>query len=227
MERMEDFFTARVETYDEHMLTNIHGIEEAYERMAALLPENAAFLLDLGCGTGLELAPIFARFPNLQVTGVDLTQAMLDKLTQKYPSRHIELICGGYFAVDFGMHRFDAAVSFQTLHHFTHDEKRILYRKIRRALRPGGVYVEVDYIVGTQTEEDAGFAARDQFMRDHFGNEHSVDPRAYHIDVPCTVNNLERLLAEASFESVRRDKVWENMAILVARTQGFEENAEG
>ena len=217
MERMEDFFAARVESYDEHMLTNVQGIEEAYERMAALLPENTVSLLDLGCGTGLELASIFSRFPNLQLIGIDLTQAMLDKLTQKYSSRHITLVCGDYFTVDFGARRFDAAVSFQTMHHFTHEEKRNLYRKIRRAIHPGGVYVEADYVAGTQAEEDAGFAAREQFIREHFGNNRAVDPRAYHIDVPCTVENVERLLTEAGFVSVRRDKVWENMAILVAR----------
>jgi len=216
LERMEDFFAARVDLYEEHMMTNVRGIAEAYQRMADLLPENAATLLDLGCGTGLELAPIFAKLPNLHVTGVDMTRAMLDKLAQKHPSRKMSLICGDYFTIDLGARRFDAAVSFQTLHHLSHDEKRSLYQKIRRSLRKGGIYVEADYVVGTQVEEDEGFAARERFLRDHLGNESAVDAKAYHIDVPCTADNLARLLREAGFLRVRQDRAWENMAILVA-----------
>lgn len=63
---------------------------------------------------------IFKRFPALRVTGVDLTQAMLDKLRQKHPEKQLTLICGDYFKLDFGAEAFDAAVSFQTMHHFTH-----------------------------------------------------------------------------------------------------------
>ena len=59
MERMDDFFTARVDGYDEHMLTNVEGCKEAYVEMAKLLPQNCNTLLDLGCGTGLELDEIF------------------------------------------------------------------------------------------------------------------------------------------------------------------------
>ncbi|WP_404989166.1 hypothetical protein [Clostridium culturomicium] len=32
MEKMSDFFTARVEGYDEHMLTNVEGCKEAYKK---------------------------------------------------------------------------------------------------------------------------------------------------------------------------------------------------
>ena len=51
--------------------------------MAALLPEGCGPLLDLGCGTGLELDRVFARWPELAVTGVDLCAAMLEKLREK------------------------------------------------------------------------------------------------------------------------------------------------
>lgn len=120
MEKMEAFFQKRVEEYDSHMLTEVVGCREGYRKMAQLLPAQTRTLLDLGCGTGLELDEIFKRFPALRVTGVDLTQAMLDKLRQKHPEKQLTLICGDYFKLDFGAEAFDAAVSFQTMHHFTH-----------------------------------------------------------------------------------------------------------
>ena len=130
MERMDDFFTARVDGYDEHMLTNVEGCKEAYVEMAKLLPQNCNTLLDLGCGTGLELDEIFKVLPNIKVTGIDLTQAMLDKLSEKHPDKHLTLICGSYFDEEFGIANFDCAVSFQTMHHFSHEAKIELYKKI-------------------------------------------------------------------------------------------------
>lgn len=212
IERMDEFFTARIDFYDAHMLTNIEGINEAYARVAALLPENASSLLDLGCGTGLELTAIFDRFYGVQVTGIDITRAMLDRLIRKFPGKSLHLICGDYFTVDLGQRRFDAALSFQSLHHFTHNEKRSLYRRILRALRPGGMYIEADYIVKTQAEEDAGFARCTALL-----GEDCKNMKAYHIDVPCTVQTQVALLIEAGFDEVVQDRVWENMAIIVAK----------
>ena len=75
MEEMSVFFTRRVEGYDEHMLQNVAGCAEGYELLAQNLPENAEDVLDLGCGTGLELDAMLAKRPELRVTGIDLTQA--------------------------------------------------------------------------------------------------------------------------------------------------------
>ncbi len=55
MEAMRDFFAARVREYDAHMLQNVEGMAAAYEKAAACLPADTENLLDLGCGTGLEL----------------------------------------------------------------------------------------------------------------------------------------------------------------------------
>ena len=51
LEAMSDFFTARLDSYEAHMA---HWRED-YRRFASLFPENARDVLDLGCGTGLEL----------------------------------------------------------------------------------------------------------------------------------------------------------------------------
>ncbi|MDL2319028.1 methyltransferase domain-containing protein [Eubacteriales bacterium OttesenSCG-928-A19] len=215
MERIEEmraFFAARVDGYDDHMLTNIRGIAEGYARMADLLPDGARSLLDLGCGTGLELEPIFARFPALRVTGIDLTQEMLDALRAKCAGRDLDLICGSYFDVDLGETRHDAAISFETLHHFTYREKLGLYRRVRRALRPRGVYIEADYMVDTQAEEDALFAARDRMV-----SESAEDAAFWHIDVPMTVDNQERALREAGFATVER--VWRCEGTVLLRAE--------
>ena len=51
MESMSEFFAARVEGYDAHMLEEVEGCREGYEKMAQLAPEGIEKVLDLGCGT--------------------------------------------------------------------------------------------------------------------------------------------------------------------------------
>ena len=83
LEEMSAFFTARVDDYDRHMLEEVNGCREGYERMARLVPSGAKDVLDLGCGTGLELDALFKIRDGFHVTGIDLTQAMLDALRKK------------------------------------------------------------------------------------------------------------------------------------------------
>lgn len=76
LETMDDFFTLRIDEYENHMLT-IEGVAAGYIKMVQVLPDGINKLLDLVCGTGLELDEIFKRFPSLSVTGIDLTAKML------------------------------------------------------------------------------------------------------------------------------------------------------
>jgi cyclopropane fatty-acyl-phospholipid synthase-like methyltransferase len=140
IEKMSDFFTARVDGYDEHMIKEVRGCKEGYIKMAELLPKETVELLDLGCGTGLELDEIFRTIPFINVTGIDLTQAMLDKLKQKHPDKNLSLINTSYFDYDFGISKYDAAVSFQTLHHFSHEGKLKLYIRVFNVLKTNGRY---------------------------------------------------------------------------------------
>lgn len=213
LERMEDFFAARVDMYDEHMLCEVEGCREGYQRLAALLGADVETLLDLGCGTGLELDAIFARLPNVRVTGVDLTKAMLDRLLQKHPDKRLELICKSYLDVDFGAARFDAAVSFQTLHHLTRAEKAGLYLSVFAALKPGAIYAECDYMVLEQAEEDF-YRAENRRLR---AKRQIPEGAFYHYDTPCTVDAQIELLQGAGFAPVRL--VWreENTTLLCAQ----------
>ena len=102
LEKMSDFFEARLDGYDAHMMTNIESAAEFYPFTASMLPttENCV-ILDLGCGTGLELEYYLAQNPSARITGIDLSQGMLDALQKKFCDRNINLICGSYFDVPF------------------------------------------------------------------------------------------------------------------------------
>ena len=215
MEKMTDFFAKRVNGYDEHMLNNVKGCKEAYGKMAELIPEGVKELLDLGCGTGLELEKIFRLYPDIAVTGIDITEEMLDKLREKYKDKQITLIKGDYFKTDIGKNCFDAAVSFQTMHHFNHEMKTGLYKKIYESLRNGGYYIECDYMVETQEEEEHWFEENARIRKEL----NIAEDAFYHYDTPCTIQNQISMLSQAGFSYVEKVFRIENTTIITARKE--------
>jgi len=212
LEKMSDFFAARVAQYENHMLNNVVGCKEGYLKMAELLPRTVSNLLDLGCGTGLELDEIFKTHPNIKVTGVDLTKEMLDVLKQKHPSKDLTLIHASYFDYDFGVERFDAVISFQTMHHYSHEQKIKLYSRVYSTLKPGGRYIECDYMVIDQKDEDFYCKENERIRKE----QNIPDSEFYHYDTPCTIDNQLKMLSIAKFEHV--EMVWrkENTTLIVA-----------
>ncbi len=212
MEKMIDFFSSRVDIYDEHMLANVEGCKEGYIKLSQLIPKQCKNILDLGCGTGLELYEVFKLFPNVSVTGIDLTPAMLEKLEQKYLDKSVNLICGDYFKVDLGKEQYDCAISFQTMHHFPKDKKSLLYKKIFNAIKKDGLYIECDYMV-TNVEEENLYLKESELARKEMNNS---EEEFYHYDIPCTIDNQILLLKNAGFLNVESKFRQGNTTIIVA-----------
>ena len=205
LEKMCDFFEARLDGYDTHMLTNIESAREFYPFTAQQLPtsENCR-ILDLGCGTGLELEAYYPRNPSAKVTGIDLSPGMLTALNKKFAIKEIALICSSYFDVPFGVSLYDAAVSVESLHHFTKEEKVPLYTKLHRALKDNGYFILTDY-----------FSLSDEEERMHRQNlialkaeQGITDDAFYHYDTPLTVKHETEALIEAGFSSVQVLQNW-------------------
>mgnify|MGYP002545433528 FL=1 len=203
LEKMNDFFAKRIDGYETQMLENVEGCKEGYKKLAELIPDSCKKLLDLGCGTGLELHEIFKKIPDLEVTGIDLTKEMLDKLKSNFPDKNINLILGSYFDVPFGEKAFDIVISFQTMHHFTHESKVSLYKKIRKALKPSGMYIECDYVAKDQTEENNLFSELNRIRKE----QNIKDDEFVHFDTPCTVDNQIEMFERAGFKEIA--KVWQ------------------
>lgn len=215
LEEMSSFFNNRVNDYEEHMLKNVDGADKYYIKTAKLIPSGSELkLLDLGCGTGLELDEIFKNNPTVKVTGVDMAKDMLEKLRQKHSDKldQINLINDNYFNYDMGEGIYDVALSVETLHHFTHKEKIDLYIKILKSLKETGFYIETDYVASNQEEEDYYFNENKRIR-----SELGITKGFYHYDTPCTADNQIQMLYNAGFKSV--EKVWQhkNTVILLAK----------
>lgn len=211
LEEMDGFFAAIIDGYEEHMAV----WEKAYQRFAECLPEGCDEILDLGCGTGLELDEIWKRNPHVAVTGIDLCQTMLDKLQEKHEDKQLNCICADYFQHDLGEDAWDAVISFESLHHFLPGKKKELYQKIYHALKYGGVFLLGDYIACCEEEEELlQNVCFEKRKKAQIPEEQFV-----HFDIPLTLEHELELLKEVGFQAITVADSIAGATILEARKE--------
>lgn len=213
LEEMSSFFDQRADTYDNHMLNEL-DLEVFYSEIAKCIPLGRENIrgLDLGCGTGLEIERVFEVYPDVHVTGVDLSQKMLDIFKNKFigKEKQLNLICNSYFNVEFGKESFDFVLSTYSLHHFRAELKLELYKKTFDWLKDDGVYIEGDYTVKSK-EKEIFYLAEVNRIRE----ENGYSEEFYHYDTPLSIQTQIDLFREAGFGKVTLQKEWENTSIFV------------
>ena len=211
LKEMSAFFDTVADSYDSHMLNDLE-LDVFYEAIDNCFDKPVKRLLDLGCGTGLELERLYKRFPDMYVTGIDMSGEMLKRLAQKYPGKNLRLIQGSYFDVDFGGD-YDYVLSTYSLHHFSEEMKLSLYKKVYIAMQPGGVFVFGDYTVAT-TERMKELAAENYKRR---REQNIPEGEFYHFDTPFTPEVEIKLMKAAGFTSPEIIRQWDRTSIIVAR----------
>lgn len=215
-EEMSLFFDIRANGYDKHMKENIKFFDELYKLISKPITETKSeiSILDLGCGTGLEVQSILDRCPNAFITGIDVSEKMLSELARKYEKylNQIKLIKDSYLSIVLPENTYDYAVSVMTMHHLLYDIKQKTYEKIRKSLKIGGIYIEGDYIVSPEKEK--------QFLTEYhkiIRTSQTYENGKYHIDIPFSIETQTTILLEAGFSEV--EIIWhkEEAAIIVAK----------
>lgn len=213
LEKMGEFFDNRLEGYEEHQLNCIESAKEFYPYTAEQLPMfPESQVLDLGCGTGLELGEYFNRNPNAAVTGIDLASGMLKFLKTKFSDKQLTLINNSYFNVPLGEEVYDAAVSVESLHHFTLNQKMPLYKKLHEALKEKGYFILTDYMIENVKEEQENFHELARLKE----KAEICDDDFYHYDTPLTREHETEALLSGGFSKVEFVNKWGNTAMLKA-----------
>ena len=210
IEEMTDFFSKRIDDYDHVHLS--HWAEE-YAHIADYFDTPLETLLDLGCGTGLELTSIYQKFPSVKITGIDLSEDMMDRLRVKYADKDINLILADYFAYPLEAEKYDAALSFETLHHFKYLKKQKIYEKLFKTIKRGGYYIECDYIACC-LEEETICLEQYEFKRKE---NHISDDVFVHIDIPLTLEHQIQLMRNAGFREVH--VLYENKGTAIIKAE--------
>jgi tRNA (cmo5U34)-methyltransferase len=128
--------------YDSRIRTFIPHYEEMLDVAAAAVPPRARTIADLGVGTGALSARCLRTAPAARTVGIDVDPDILALAGRRLGTR-ATFHTGSFLRAP--LPHSDAVVASFALHHVrTRAAKRSLYRRIRVALRPGGLFVSVD-----------------------------------------------------------------------------------
>ena len=122
--------------------------------LVALVAESrtdGARLLDLGVGSGRVEEALFERLPDIQIVGIDHSEAMLEQARERHRKRtNLHLISREFESLesldDTGILAppFEFVICVQALHEVADDVKRAVFDFVRRRIAPRGLFLVLD-----------------------------------------------------------------------------------
>lgn len=198
LEKMNDFFDKRIESYDDHMKGCIEDFDGFYQQIVSDIDTDRTLnILVLGCGTGAEVSYLLKNTNKFKITCYDLSAEMLKAFEDKFSGLiEMNLKQESYFNIK-DADTYDFVIAVMTMHHWTYDEKLEMYQKIFRALKDKGVYIEGDYYVTLEDES--------RYLKEREEKLEGVDPNEYyHIDIPFHHTTQRKLLEQVGFKGFER-----------------------
>ena len=144
---VERVFSQTAATYDTDRAKLIPGYVDFYATALGLIPRDAGRILDLGAGTGLFSALVRERFPNAHLHLIDNSPEMLVRAEARMTGdRRYASQLGDYTTCEWA-EEYDCIVSALSIHHLEDGAKQTLFKRVRKHLKPGGVFVNADQIL--------------------------------------------------------------------------------
>lgn len=149
---IQQAFNAAAADYDQLRRILIPCFDDFYTTAVEVIPcDRTAPLkvLDLGAGTGLYSGMVQAVFPNAEITLLDLADEMLEKAKKRFSQmgKSPNIVIGDYIESDW-QGSYDLVISGLSIHHLSNPDKQCLYQRIYQALKPGGMFVNADQVLG-------------------------------------------------------------------------------
>lgn len=111
-----------------------------HEYLLAHVPERCGQVLEIGCGTGSFARMLAVRAE--RVVAIDLSPQMIRLARERSESHaHIDFVEGDVMSWQFSEGQFDCVATLTTLHHLPTEAA---LTKVRKILKPGGVFVCLD-----------------------------------------------------------------------------------
>jgi tRNA (cmo5U34)-methyltransferase len=208
----------RLSEYDKRIRTFIPRYEEMLDETAHAIDPHAKAIVDLGIGTGALAARCLQQAPSARVTGIDADADIL-ALARRRLGESARLVTGDFVRAD--LPRTDAVVASFALHHVrTRNAKLRVFRRVRAALRPRGVFLSADCHPSGVT---ARWARQRAAWLAHLRRSYSARESAKLLDawrgedVYVPLDAECELLQRAGFRNV--DVVWRREAFAVIACQ--------
>jgi ubiquinone/menaquinone biosynthesis C-methylase UbiE len=181
-------------------------------------------ILDIGCGPGDWVLAVAAAYPDIQVTGIDVSKTVLDEAasharTRGYENAHFRAM-DATLPLDFDNASFDL-VNARTIVGFMNPGLWTqLLAEIRRILRPGGVFRITEFSEGLTNSAAAG-TFWGLYSKALSVTGRSFDPDGRHIGI---INQLPKLLRDAGFKVVQMKAHAIEHSAGTARREGWYKN---
>jgi len=154
-------FDSAAHNYDQARKQLIPCFDEFYKTALELIPFDAAEkfnVLDIGAGTGLFSSLVSKRYPYAEFVLYDLSDKMLDQAKNRFAGSGVKV---EYEIKNYSIEKidikFDLIISALSIHHLTGAEKKSLFKKLFLALKPEGMFVNADQVLGETPYEEATY----------------------------------------------------------------------
>ena len=158
-----------------------------------------ANVLDVGCGTGEMLKRIAAKFPDVRLYGLDLSENMLRTAKEKLGD-DADLTIGDAEALPFEDGTFDLLLCNDSFHHYPAPDKVLM--EFMRVLKPEGTLLLSDYCMA--------FPLR-QLMNVFIRFSDDGDVRIY------SEKEITRLLQDAGFRDIIYGRTYKTGCVIECR----------
>ena len=133
LEETKNFFDEKADTWDNESIYSPNLIKAVVEISG--IPKNGR-VIDIACGTGVLFPFILEKEP-LELFGIDISDKMLEKAAEKFPSPSVRLQSGDF--MDIKEDCFDIAFVYRAYPHFP--DKKAFAKKLHTILKPNGRFV--------------------------------------------------------------------------------------
>ena len=203
----ETFFDSYID-----LRKNSKGLNDVLEIPAfrSLLPSlHDKEILDLGCGYG-ENCKWYASQMAKRVTGIDLSEKMIEKALELYADNKIEYINKGIEDIDFKEENFDIVLSSLAFHYIL--DFNDIIKRINNILKPGGILIfSQEHPIATAKKLANGWASDESGEKLHWildnYNEEGIRKQNWFIDGVIkyhrTLSTIINTLIENNFSIVK------------------------
>ncbi|MCC7553590.1 MAG: class I SAM-dependent methyltransferase [Methanobacteriaceae archaeon] len=114
-------------------------------------------VLDLGAGTGLLSKYLLEKYPNAEITLVDLADKMLNKARERFKDcTNFKYVNDDYLNCNFS-EKFDIVISSLSIHHLKENDKKLVYKKAYDLLNENGIFLNADQVLSSSKRLDESF----------------------------------------------------------------------
>jgi tRNA (cmo5U34)-methyltransferase len=152
-------FNSTADGYDCDRSRLIPGFDAIYRWAIDLIPPTAKDIVDLGAGTGLLSKFVRTRFPEARLHLIDISEAMLAKARDRFSADTCLTFQVADFSDDLLPQDTDAFVSAMAIHHLADDAKQRLFKNTYIGLKPGGVFINAEQVLGPTPELEDRYKA--------------------------------------------------------------------